>query len=224
MRAEVAARLERPPWINVRTCLGTLLFAIAMTAGWHTLDAAEQGRLVWATGRDVPEGARLTSSDLESIRVDLPADQLAQYLDASTPLEGSLAVRSMSRGELVSAAAIAEPRTAIDARSISIPISADHAVGGDLSAGDLVDVLATVDARGTDAETILLVEAATVQDVVSDATFGGGEGSLTGITVSVPAEQAMKIALAVRAAEIDVVRVDGIASEVSFRSLGRGDL
>lgn len=209
MRAEAAARLEAPAWVNLRTVLGAALFLIATASGSRMLATADRGTSVWALTRDVAVGARLGVGDVRRVEAELSREQLSAYVSAEAPVEGALVVRAAREGELLPAAAVAPPETPNDGRSITIPVTADHAVGGRLSTGDLVDILATVDARGSSARTTLLVGAAVVQDVVLDPAFGAGEASMVGITVGVDPDQALRIALATRSAEIDVVRVDG---------------
>ena len=226
MRAEGVARLEVPDWVNLRTVLGAALFLIAMATGSRVLATAERGTSVWVLTRDVAVGARLAEGDVRRAEVNLAAEQLSTYVSSDAAVENALVVRGVRRGELLAAASVAPPGTPSDQRSITVPVTADHAVGGRLSTGDLVDILATVDARMSAARTTLLVGSAVVQDVVFDPTFGAGETALVGITVAVDPDQALRIALATRSAEIDVVRVDGPAGDavVGAASLSLEDL
>lgn len=213
MRSELVSRIETPGWVNLRTGLGAALFLIAMASGSRVLGGADPGVAVWAVTRDLAAGTRLTASDVRSTRVDLAAEHLSRYVSAEASVSGALLVRATQEGELLAAGAVARPGTPTDGRSITIPVSAEHAVGGRLSAGDVVDVLVTVDARGAAARTTLLVGSAVVQDVVSDPAFGNGDAALVGITVTVDPAEALRIALATRSAEIDVVRVDGASTQ-----------
>lgn len=213
MRAEGAGRLEVPGWVNLRTVLGAALFLIALASGSRVLAAAEGGTSVWVLTRDVAVGARLAEGDVRRAEVNLAPEQLSTYVSAEAQVEGALVVRGVRRGELLAAAAVAPSGTPSDQRSITVPVTSVHAVGGRVATGDLVDILATVDARGPAARTTLLVGSAVVQDVVLDPTFGAGEAALVGITVAVDPDQALRIALATRSADIDVVRVDGPAGD-----------
>ena len=223
MQVAEARRVGAPDWVNIRTTLGLALFVISLLCGLVVLRSAEAGTPVWAAVRDLPEGARLEASDLELVRVDLPAEQLSTYLGGSLAPEGLTLLRSLRRGELLSAEWVTEDG-AVSARSIALPVSSEHAVGGALRPGDLVDVLATVKAVDGAPETTVLVEAAEVEGLLrSEGIVMEGE-TFAGITLSVAPAEAAKIAFALRNADIDVVRVEGLPGSSPLTSIRAGDL
>lgn len=223
MQVTEARGTGAPGWINVRTTLGVLLFLISFISGSVVLRSAEADTRVWAAVQDLPEGATLQGGDLELVPVDLPATQLSTYLGSSTAPDGLTLVKPLRRGELLSAEWVTE-NGAVAARSIAVPVPSDHAVGGALRPGDLVDVLATVRAVGGAPKTSLLVEAAEVEGLLrSEGMVMEGE-IFAGITLSVAPEDAAKIAFALRNADIDVVRIEGPAAPSRVTSIRAGDL
>ena len=208
MQVAVARRAEAPSWVNVRTALGLLLFAISLVSGSVVLGSADDGTQVWAARRDLAEGTILTAADLEVVAVRLPEEQLAGYLGASTELSGAALVRPVRRGELVPAGWVTEEGGAAS-RSIAVPITADHAMGGALRPGDRVDVFATLRGVRGESKTTLLVSAAEVEDLLRSDGMVMGSDEFAGITLSVSPEDAAKIAFAIRTSDLDVVRVEG---------------
>ena len=223
MQVAEARRAGKPDWINVRTVLGLTLFAVALATGSMVLRSAEAATMVWAAGRDLAEGTPLGETALELVAVDLPADQLANYLGGSTTVDGSTLLKPLRRGELVPAAWVTEAQ-AQPTRFIAVPITSDHAVGGALRPGDRVDVLATFESpRGT-AETTVLVQAAEVEGLLrTEGPMMEGD-SFGGITLSVAPEDAARIAFALRSAEIDIVRVEGPVETAAEATITAGDL
>lgn len=224
MDLAVAAGARRASWLNLRTLLGAALFTVALVAGWNVLGAADSGVAVWAVTRDLPEGARLSSGDIHQVDVRMPPSQLGRYLGATRAVQGDILLRPVRQGELVAAAWVTDAGPSASLRSVTIPVTPDHAVGGALVPGDRVDVFATLAPEQARARTELLVEGAEVEAL---ATTGGlvVEGqSLVGLTLSVPPEDVAKIVFAIRTAEIDVVRMEGRAGATAPTAVGARDL
>lgn len=219
-----AARLERPGWLNVRTTLGLALFVISLLAGWRVLSVAEGSYLVWSITSDKPEGAVLTSGDVRPVRVGLPPEQLGRYLAVDASVAGATLLRPMRAGELVAAAALTDAETTKQARLITIPVTIDHAAGGELAPGDRVDIFASLAAGRPGARTTLLVAGAEVEDLVRAGGFVTDEESLAAVTVEVAPHDAARVAFAVRSADIDVVRVLGPPTSVAVDAVTEADL
>lgn len=224
MEVAAARRAARPGWLNLRTCLGLLLFVIALFTGRWVLAAAEAGHTVWAVASDLSEGTRLTADHLTSVRVDLPARQLAKYLAAEAVIEGATLLRPLRAGELVAASAVTESGLETPLRVVTVPITADHAAGGALRAGDRVDVFASLGAGRPDARTTLLVAGAEVQALVQASGVVMDEESVVAVTLQVSPEEAAKLAFAIRSAEIDIVRVVGPESSPRVGPVTEADL
>ncbi|MGH2755155.1 MAG: RcpC/CpaB family pilus assembly protein, partial [Actinomycetota bacterium] len=204
-----ARRMERMGWLNARTLLGLLVFSAALFGGQRVLQNAENTVGVWAAARDVPEGAVISAGDLRVADVRMPSDLLSRYALASTPLEGAVATRSIAAGELFSTAWVAEDAELQTGRVISLPVQTDHAVGGALRPGDRIDILATFQAGARDARTVVLAQDVEIRDVAEAQGLIENAGQV-GVTVAVDPEQAVRLAFAIRNAEIDVVRVTGV--------------
>lgn len=222
MEVTGARRVERPSWANLRTVLGLLLFCGALLAGQRLLQGAQGTTGVWAAARDLAPDTRLDQSDLQVVQVRLPEHLAARYLGAGDSLEGAVLQRPALAGELLSAAWVSEPASALAGRAMTVPVEPEHAVGGALRPGDRVDVLASFNAGDGRARTIPLLQGVEIRDVVRAGGLVSGEESLVGVTVAVAPDEAVRLAFAIRNAEIDVVRVDG-ASGSSGDGVSLGD-
>jgi Flp pilus assembly protein CpaB len=220
-----ARRVARPGWINLRTVLGLLLFSAALLGGNRLLAAAKETQSVWVAARDIAQDAVLGPGDVEAAEVKLPAGVTATYMSATASLYGEVVTRPLRAGEIIPGTALARSTDPSAARSITIPVEPEHAVGGVLQPGDRVDVLVTFDPENVRARTVLLARAVEVLDVVETGSVAFGEGALVGLTVGVTPEQAPRLAFAVRTGVVDVARVDGSPSGAAKSSTVRfGDL
>ena len=218
MDVPVAARAGRPAWVNPRTLLGVLLFSIAFLAGQRVLEGARQTDPVWVASKDLAEGIKLQSGDVELVEVRLPADLLDRYAHASEDLNGATLTRAVRAGELIPTGWLA-PSNKQSALSLTIPVPPEHAVGGALRPGDRVNVFATFDSADVRARTTLVARDVEVLDVVTAGGVVTGGESFTGVTVAVSPAQAGTVALAIRAAEIDIARIDGATTPAPPRTV-----
>ncbi|HEX2295189.1 MAG TPA: Flp pilus assembly protein CpaB [Actinomycetota bacterium] len=206
-----ARRLARPRWLNPRTVLGLVLFAGALLVGRAVLDGAKTTVAVWAAAHDLRRDEALDAGDLVPAEVKLPADVAAAYAGAGEDLEGAVLTRPLVAGELIPRAWLATGPAAVAGRSMTIPVTPEHAVGGRLRPGDRVDVYATFDSGDVRARTSLLVREVEVLDVVSTGGLVVGEEAVVGVTVAVTPSEATRLAFAIRTAELDVALVSGAA-------------
>ncbi len=218
------ARRSLPAWVNARTVLGALLFAVSLVGGLRVLQQADEGVVLWSAARDLRPGVAVSAEELRPVSVNLPLRAIANYVTAERALEGVVVTRPVSAGELIPVDSLARDATASPGRAMTIPLAATHAVGGAIRRGDRVDVLATFDPRTAAARTTLLATKVQVLDVVRDGGFVGDAASTVGITVAVPPDVAMKIALAIRSAEIDVVRIDDASTQPTAVTVFRKQL
>lgn len=208
-----ARRLARPGWANARTVLGLVLFIAALLVGRSVLEGAKTTVAVWAAARDLRQDEPLEATHLVEAEVKLPADVAAAYAAADEDLAGAVLTRPVVAGELIPRAWIASGAAATAGRSMTIPVSPEHAVGGVLRAGDRVDVFATFDSGGPGARTSVLVRDVEVLDVVEAGGLVVGEDSVVGLTVAVSPSEAARLAFAIRTAELDVALVAGAADD-----------
>lgn len=213
MDVPAARRLSRPRWANPRTILGLVLFAGALLIGRGVLEGAKTTVAVWAAAQDLRQDETLDAGKLVQAEVKLPADVAAAYASATEDLDGAVLTRSLSAGELVPVAWVATGPSATSGRSMTIPVTPEHAVGGRLRAGDRVDVYATFDSGDARARTSVLVRGVEVLDVVETGGLVVGEESVVGLTVAVTPSEAARLAFAIRTAELDVALVAGAAGD-----------
>ncbi|MFN2388729.1 MAG: RcpC/CpaB family pilus assembly protein [Actinomycetota bacterium] len=218
-----AATLTRPTWINARTLLGLLLFSLSFLLGHRLLSTGKTTHEMWAATRDLPTDHALTRGDLRVAEVRLPDDLRGAYVGAARDLEGDVVTRAVRAGELIPAGWLAPEAAGASARSITIPVTPEHAVGSALRPGDRIDVLATFDGGDATARTVLLVRSVEITALVTASTFTLDDEASVGVTVSVTPDDALRIAHAVRIAQIDIVRVDGTGSSASADSVTTED-
>jgi pilus assembly protein CpaB len=198
-----------------------LLFSASLLGGNRLLTAGKDTEAVWVAARDLAQDSVLAPGDIEAVEVRLPARVSAGYAPAVASVYGEVVTRPIRAGEIVPSGWLARSATPRAARSITIPIEIEHAVGGALQAGDRVDILVTFDPENVRARTVLLARSVEVLDVVETGGLAFGEDALIGLTVGVTPEQAPRLAFAVRTGVVDVARVDGPATEGASSSTVR---
>lgn len=208
-----ARRLARPRWANLRTILGLVLFAGALLIGRGILEGAKTTVGVWAAAQDLRQDETLEPGELVRAEVKLPPDVAAAYAAATEDLTGAVLTRPLTAGELVPNAWIASGPAAAAGRSMTIPVTPEHAVGGRLRPGDRVDVYATFDSGDARARTSVLVRSVEVIDVVETGGLVVGEESVVGLTVAVTPSEAARLAFAIRTAELDIALVAGASGD-----------
>lgn len=202
-----ALRVARPRWANTRTVLGLLLFAAALLIGRSILENAQTTVQVWAAAQDLRQDETLDAGELVPAEVRLPDDVAAAYARATQDLAGGVLTRPVVAGELIPRAWVASGAAATAGRSMTVPVTPEHAVGGRLRPGDRVDVYATFDSGDARARTSVLVRGVEVLDVVETGGLVMGEESVVGLTVAVTPSEAARLAFAIRTAELDVALV-----------------
>lgn len=207
MDAAVAARAGRPAWMNRRTALGTALVALSLAGGHSILARAETTVPMWVAARDLAGGSVISGDSLRVEEVHLPPRLAASYLGTEQALEGLVVTRPVAEGELLPGSWVADTAPS-QGRVVTIPVDPEHAVGGALRPGDLVDVFATFDPGDVRARTVHLVREVEVTDVVAAGGLVMGEKAVVGVTVSVTPDEAQRIAFATRNAQIDIARID----------------
>lgn len=208
MDAAVARKVAPARWVNLRTLLGVLLFAVSFLAGQRVLADARRTTGVWVSTRDLASGAVIAAGDAELRRVRLGPELDAAYLGAGADPVGMVVTRPVRAGELL-AAAWTQPEGANPGRAITVPVDPQHAVGGELRPGDRVDVIATFDAGTLEARTTVLARAVEVLGLVSAGGLGFGDDSVIGVTLAVAPEEAVRLAFALRSGDVDVAKVLG---------------
>jgi Flp pilus assembly protein CpaB len=198
-----ANRLRQPTWTDARLVAGVLMVLTSVVAGAAVVGNADKSTTVWAVRRALPAGTTLTPDDLTQRRVRLFGDDRARYLDArGGDPAGRVLTRPLGDGELLPVSALGTGGTAT--RVVGLPLTRAHALGGDVSRGDVVDVIAT---RKTSGGVETYAVARNVPVVGVDRALGGfgaGRGGDLVVLVEVAPDLALDIAAALRGAEIDL--------------------
>lgn len=224
MDVPIARRVANPSWVNARTVLGLLLFCLAFLGGQRVLTQAQATTSVWSATRSLTEGTRLAEGDLVAVEVRLPPDQRDLYLGVERPFEGAILTRAVGRGEFIPASWLSEGAPAESGRTLTIPVTPEHANGGSLRPGDRIDIFATFTGGRSEPCTVLIGRGVEVVDVVTAGGMVVEDESPVGVTVATTPDEAARMALAVRTAEIDIARVTGEAGTLPSTTVCAEDL
>lgn len=198
---------DRLPKVDTRLVVGLLLVAFSVIGGLRLASSADHTVAMYTAARDLPAGHVLTPGDFGTTRIQAPDAVLDRLV---RPAAGSRTTARvlrfpLSEGDLVAGASLG--RVAREGREITVPIGPDHALGGVLEPGDRVDVLASFDKGTESAKTLTVASGAQVVEVVhADGLFGQRAGELAALTLSVPPDDVVFVAFAIRNGELDIVR------------------
>lgn len=213
-----ASRPEPPPMAPSRRGLlsrFTMAHGLMVLSGLlaFVLIAAVVGdrsdRVEIAVARDdIPAGG-VVGPDLVKT-AELPAESiLAGRIATVDQLDAGqwVATEAIVAGDPIRRSALAQGDVAERPRSMSIPVPRENAVGGELRAGDRVDVIDVVDG-----EAAFVMADAQVLTVSSPPTSGGITSGAAGdffVVVEVDARQALAVAEALADGKVEVVRSTG---------------
>lgn len=221
--AGLTATLRRPgvhlPRVDARLVVGIALVGVSILGGLRLSSREDHSVGVYRAVADLPSGHVLTRADLEPTRLTADGVVLDRLLraDAGPPV-GRVLREPLAAGALLTGDALGA--SAPEGRAVTVPVSADHALGGAIRPGDRVDVLATFD-KGTEAaRTITVAQRARVVEVVrADGLFGQGEGDLGAITLVVAPDEVVVVVFAARNGELDVVESAHGEARASFEAV-----
>jgi Flp pilus assembly protein CpaB len=186
-----------------------LAAVLAFTVNLVVLRSRDDTTPVAAVRTGVVAGEVVDSADIRLVEVDVDADILSSLFQANEvqQLVGMVATRQLVPGELLNRSALIPAAGAGGLRAMSVPIDPAHAVGGDLVAGDRIDLIHVTEAGPQ----YVLVGA----EVLSVATPDGA--ALTGSTgfyvvIAVTEASALEVAAAINDGKIELVRSTGAAS------------
>ncbi|GAA1946390.1 SAF domain-containing protein [Microbacterium deminutum] len=167
---------RRAPWGDARFFLGILLIAASVAGVWVVVSAARQTAPVFAAAHTIVPGEPVTRDDLEVVDVGL--GQLADtYFAPAGLVDGLIATRTITAGELVPASAVDEAATA---RTTSVVVRSAVDVPASVAAGTVVEVWAApmLERGKFDVPRILVADATVVSVTRDDSMIGGGSASL----------------------------------------------
>ena len=205
-------RLAAPPKRRLLSRMPTSL-VVAIVAGLFAMGgflvvtSSHTGSQVAVAARDLRAGEAIDAGALRFIDLTATESVLATMVRPADmeAIRGSVATHSIAAGSIVSRSDLAPAAAPAQQRAMSIPIEPEHAVGGTLQRGDLVDI---VDASGTEA--VYVVTGAEVLTVGRQKAKGlGGVSSKYAVTIAVDERAALRLSGAIERGKMDIVRATG---------------
>ena len=195
-----------------RAVVGAFLVALATVgtyAAYTDATAAPDTSYVVAA-RTVAVGTRLAEADLDVVPIRLPDAQRRRAFDDVGVLLGATVVAPLASGDLVQASDVVRSVEG-GVEEVSLALPADRALGGRISPGETLSVVATY-GGASGAYTAIVVRSALVVSVAGgggDGGIGGGGGGIA-LTLAVPrAVDALALTHAVNTATVSLVRPAG---------------
>ena len=194
---------------------------LALLANFAVLRARDDTYRVAVAERDLAAGTVLDEGAFRLVNVSVDPEILVTLIseEGMPALDGRIVTRSIVAGDLVARSDLTSAAAPMEKRAMSIPIDRVHAVGGEISTSDVVDVIAVSDGV---AEFILL--AAPVLDVADSSSAGLGSSGKYFVTLAVDSHSALRIASAMDLGTIEIVRATGATepTDLVFPKLADG--
>lgn len=209
--------LRQPRRLDWRAIFGVFLLLLATGGSVAFWSASSDTRAVLVAVRDLPAGATLSEADLTvaRVRVDDAIYQAAVPAGELSRLVGRQLAEPVHAEQLLVRAQVSiRPSLGPGQMALTIAISPETAVGGRLQAGDAVEVLLTTSKGKPEARTTVVLPRATVYEVghapqltvinADSAGRGAAQGAVSWLTLVVTPEQAVELAQAKGAGDLDV--------------------
>lgn len=163
-------------WADARFLLGIVLIIGSIAGVWAVVVAARQTTPVWAAARTLVPGETIAADDLQAVDVALGVAR-ERYLGAAALAPGTVAARTIERGELVARSALG---VAGSAAVTTVVLRSSGDVPASVVTGTTVEVWAAPQLeRGRfDTPDVLVPEATVLSVTRGDSVMGGGETSL----------------------------------------------
>ena len=192
--------------VSAAHLLMVLAAVLAFATNLVVLRNLDQTRAVVVAAIDLPAGREIESTHLRAVEVDVDEEVYATLIPwaVSTSLVGQVTAHPIGEGALVEAEDFRDPSGPAGLRSMSIPIDAEHAVGGELGSGDRIDLILVGDEGPR-----YVLAAAEVLAVSPTGEMGALASGDFYIVVAVNADEALLVAEAIRDGRIEVVRSTG---------------
>lgn len=207
----VASRTRRE--IRSRLSTGHVVMVLAGALGvlltLSLLRSADNTRDVLVAARDLAPGSVIGDSSVHIAHVHADASVLATLIDAEQlpALRGRVVTSTLHQGELVARDSVSTVDAHASTRVMSFPIARARAVGGKLSTGDRVDVLAVDHDSGKAGYVLTDAEVVAVEGR-SGGALSGASDDIT-LTLVVDPATAPVLASAIDAGTVMLVRSTG---------------
>lgn len=205
------APIRRRPWWS-RVSAGQVFMVVAGILAFVTNFALLRGRdesvMVAVAARDINQGVAFSGDAVRMVEMDA-SDEILDTLvtaDSVSRLEGRIVGVPLQAGELLNRSDLRAASAPLELRALSIGVDPQHAVGGAITVGDRVDVIAVDDKAAR-----YVLVGAEVLAVPSTERRGLTGGGSFYVVVAVDAQQALEVSLAMRTGSIEVVRSTGAA-------------
>lgn len=210
---------KRPWWSRASAAQIFMIVAgiLAFIANLAILRARDDVVLVAVAATDINAGVAIQeTAHIEYVELNGSDDVLAPLVTADevAALTGFILSSPMQAGEMFVQRELVESVNPIDQRAIALAVGRDHAVGGDISIGDRVDVIWVDD----DVAQYVVTGVEVIDTTNNERTGGAFSASQAfSITVAVDDVQALELAEALNSGQIEVVRSTGADAPVADR-------
>lgn len=215
--------LRRPRRLDVRAVFGFFLLLVALGGSISFWSATSATTSVLVATHDLPAGATLTQGDLAlaRVRVDDAIYQAAMPANSLTSAVGKQLTDPVYAHQILARAQIStRSRLARNQMAITIPVSADTAAGGRIQPGDVVEVFVTLGKDSPVVRSRVVLPNVAVYDVGRDpgittvstnsSSSGSlGQGGVSWLSLIVTQTQALQLAQAKWAGQLDVALLPG---------------
>ncbi len=192
--------------VSAAHLLMLLAAVLAFATNLVVLRNHDETRAVVVAAVSLPAGRAVESTHLRAVEVDVDDALYAKMIPwtQAAALVGQVTSHPIDEGVLIGMTDFRDPAGPAGLRSMSIPIDAEHAVGGELAAGDRIDLILVSDQGPR-----YVLAAAEVLAVSPVGELGALASGDFYILVAVDAEQALFVAEAIRDGRMEVVRSTG---------------
>lgn len=192
--------------LSVTHVLIAIVVILAFVLNLLVLRDRSSTTLVAIAERPLTTGSVLSNESVRLVPVDSGFEGIGSMVTEETLDShlGWVARRAIPEGETLSISALVEPGDGSGLRSMSVPVSIEHAAGGSLVPGDRVDVISVVEGTANFVATDL-----EVTGVAEAATGAIGAGGSYHVVLAVTAQQALSLASAVDMGSLEIVRATG---------------
>lgn len=195
-------RFRRPSLSHVLIALAVVL---AFTFNFLALQDRDRSVLVAVANTSLDAGTSLDSTDVRFVSIDAGFEGIGSMVEQEswTSVSGWVLTRPVAEGGVIAVDALTRPLGGDGLRSMSVPVAPEHAAGGLLEIGDVVDVISVED--GVPAYVVAGVE------VVGVSAGSGGIGAAGGyfVVLAIDSSQALDLARAIASGSLEVIRSSG---------------